>query len=153
MKYCRKCQTEQLEDEFHRRADRKDGRQPYCKACKKSIDAAIYSKGGEDYKARKRQRQREFARRNARLVLEYLQQHPCVDCGEPDPVVLEFDHVRGEKKYNLSDLILRYTSWETIQAEIEKCEVRCANCHRRATATRSGTRRYLDTLLAEQPEF
>lgn len=60
-----------------------------------------------------------------------------------DPIVLEFDHVFGEKKYNLADLPSRYSSWETIQSEIQKCEVRCANCHRRITAKRAGNRRYL----------
>src|SRR5439155_22344582 len=115
MKYCRKCQTEKPEDEFHRHANRKDGRQSCCKACRKSIDAVIYAEGGEDYKARKRKRQREIVNRNARLVFEYLRQHPCVDCGEPDPVVLDFDHVRGEKKCAVSDLVRGYSSWETIQ--------------------------------------
>jgi hypothetical protein len=151
MKYCPKCQTEKTEAEFHRAADRRDGCQPYCKSCKKSIDASIYARGGEEYKARKRMRQRKTAARNAGLVFEYLEQHPCVDCGEADPIVLEFDHVRGQKKSNLSDLILTYSSWETIQAEIAKCEVHCANCHRRVTATRRGNQRYLDRLLAEQP--
>lgn len=77
------------------------------------------------------------------LLFEYLQHHPCSDCGESDPLVLEFDHVLGEKRYNLGDLPSRYSSWETIQAEIAKCEVRCANCHRRITAKRAGNHRYL----------
>ncbi|MFL5733498.1 MAG: hypothetical protein ACJ78Q_09880 [Chloroflexia bacterium] len=58
-------------------------------------------------------------------------------------MVLEFDHVSGEKKGNISELALRYGSWETILAEIAKCEVRCANCHRRITAKRIGNQRYV----------
>ena len=139
MKFCYRCQTLKSEEDFHKNSLRKDGLQTYCKACRKELDAIIYASGGEEYKARKRERQRELAKRNARLVFEYLRQHSCLDCGEADPVVLEFDHALGEKKYNLSDLILRYSGWETIRAEIEKCEVRCANCHRRRTAVaRSG---------------
>ena len=42
----------------------------------------------------------------------------------------EFDHVRGEKLYNISDLTSQNFRRENIEAEIEKCEVRCANCHR-----------------------
>src|SRR5690242_10522143 len=114
MKLCVKCQTAKPEEEFHRRSNRADGRQSYCKECKREIDAAIYAQGGEEYKARKRKRQRVISKRNAVLAFEYLQNHPCVDCGETDPVVLEFDHVSGEKKGNLSELILRYGSWETI---------------------------------------
>jgi hypothetical protein len=64
--------------------------------------------------------------------------HPCVDCGESDTIVLEFDHVIGEKKYNIADVIRSGRNWQSIIEEIEKCEVRCANCHRRATAKRGG---------------
>jgi hypothetical protein len=143
MKRCSRCGIEKPHDQFHRNSLREDGLQSYCKLCKKGIDAEIYARGGEEYKRHKRLRQRAISNRNARLVFGYLQQHPCVDCGDADPTVLEFDHVRGEKKHNIADLIRRYGSWDTIRAEIEKCEVRCANCHRRATAKRHGMQRYL----------
>lgn len=69
------------------------------------------------------------------FVRQYLLEHPCVDCGEADPIVLEFDHRdRTTKRFNIS----RYASSrtmkaETLLAEMEKCDVRCANCHRRKT--------------------
>lgn len=71
----------------------------------------------------------------AQKVFEYLQAHPCVDCGEHDPVVLEFDHVRGEKKQDIAMMINNGASWERLLTEIEKCDVRCANDHRRRTAS------------------
>ena len=63
-----------------------------------------------------------------------------MDCGESDPIVLDFDHSKGRRKRAaIADLVrggaLR---WGTILREIEKCEVRCANCHRRRTATELG---------------
>ena len=64
---------------------------------------------------------------------EYLLAHPCVDCGETDPVVLEFDH-RSGKRAAISDLMRRHANWTTVLSEIEKCDVRCANCHKRRTA-------------------
>jgi hypothetical protein len=73
-------------------------------------------------------------------VLDYLREHPCIDCDEPDPVVLEFDHV-GQKTANISELISQTATTRMVDAEIEKCEVVCANCHRRRTATRAGWRR------------
>lgn len=76
-------------------------------------------------------------RSRARLrdaLLEYLRTHPCVDCGESDPVVLDFDHVRGVKVFNISNAVRQCCSVETLLGEIAKCEVRCANCHRRRTA-------------------
>lgn len=84
------------------------------------------------------------ARRNERriaareFICNYLQSHPCLDCGETDIVVLEFDHVRGEKKRTISLMVAEGYTIKSIQAEIEKCEVACANCHRRRTAQRAG---------------
>ena len=63
---------------------------------------------------------------------EYLKTHPCVVCGENDPLVLEFDHL-DNKKYNVSKMRQSY-NWETILKEISKCQVLCANCHKRKTA-------------------
>ena len=80
-------------------------------------------------------RRRETAA-NQRRLLEYLLEHPCVDCGETDHVVLEFDHLR-DKAYNVSRLLLGY-SWSRILEEIKKCEVVCCNCHRRRTFSRQG---------------
>jgi len=58
----------------------------------------------------------------------------CIDCGEMDPVVLEFDHVTGDKVRQIS--IMRSYRLPLLVAEIGKCEVRCANCHRRITERR-----------------
>ena len=63
----------------------------------------------------------------------YLMAHPCVDCGESDPVCLEFDHVKGLKAGNISEMVGNY-AWDAIEYEISKCVVRCANFHRKKTA-------------------
>lgn len=55
----------------------------------------------------------------------------CIDCGEDESILLEFDHVRGEKVANVSDMVGGAYSIKSIKKEIRKCEVRCANCHRR----------------------
>jgi len=62
---------------------------------------------------------------------------PCADCGlKYDPHVMDFDHIRGKKKANVSELIGDGYSWETILTEIAKCVLRCSNCHRAATHRR-----------------
>ena len=58
----------------------------------------------------------------------------CVDCGNRNLAVLDLDHVRGEKVRSVSEMV-RVTP-SRLFAEIEKCEPRCANCHRIATAAR-----------------
>ena len=58
----------------------------------------------------------------------YLRDHPCVDCGESDLRVLEFDHVRGDKFKSIAQMYSYCL--QRIMTEIAKCDVRCANCHR-----------------------
>lgn len=69
-------------------------------------------------------------KRNRDFIENHFLTHPCVDCGFNDPRALDFDHVRGEKEGNVSNMVCGGFSIKRIQAEIDKCEVRCANCHR-----------------------
>jgi hypothetical protein len=71
-------------------------------------------------------------------VKELLRGRACVDCNEADPIVLQFDHVRGIKRDAVSNLVTRNVAWSTIEAEMAKCEIRCANCHIRRTAKQQG---------------
>lgn len=87
-----------------------------------------------------REHKAEYVRRNnaRRIVLQdkllgYLAEHPCVDCGEADIVVLDFDHVDGEKSFDVSRAVPLRLAWDNVLPEIKKCVIRCANCHRRKT--------------------
>ena len=71
------------------------------------------------------------------FITAHLKANPCVDCGETDPVILEFDHLKT-KDFNISDAARKGVSIKKLNDEIAKCEVRCANCHRRKTYERSG---------------
>jgi hypothetical protein len=71
------------------------------------------------------------------LVREYLETHPCVDCGESDPRTLDFDHV-GEKNFTIGNaLTTRGVDLDILAKEISLCEVRCSNCHRKKTLVKS----------------
>jgi hypothetical protein len=72
----------------------------------------------------------------AKFMIELFRTRPCADCGETDPLVLEFDHL-GDKKFNVG-AGMRERSWQAVRDEIAKCDVVCANCHRRRTAVRTG---------------
>lgn len=53
----------------------------------------------------------------------------CVDCGyKENHLALDFDHVRGVKKMNLSCMGMHNRN--LVFEELAKCDVRCANCHR-----------------------
>ena len=75
---------------------------------------------------------------NQQRLYTYLSTHPCVDCGCSDICTLEFDHVFGTKTKNVGRILTCAASWPTIEKEIAKCEVRCANCHRIKTIERGG---------------
>lgn len=137
VKRCTRCGVIKPLDAFHRKTAARDGRQSRCRECNIETAKAHHA----DHLEHSRSRISEWARRvndrNKRRVLAYLRAHPCTDCGETDPVVLEFDH-RGDKTHGIAELLHWHVRWEVIAAEIAKCEVRCANCHRRRTAQRSG---------------
>jgi hypothetical protein len=71
-------------------------------------------------------------------INNHLKANPCVDCGETDIVVLEFDHIGDDKHFSISDATRHGYSIKNIEKEIAKCEVRCANCHRKKTYERGG---------------
>jgi hypothetical protein len=101
---------------------------------------SLPKRGTPDYERVKSTRSR-LARqhRNRTLLLGYLRQHPCAICGEDDPVVLDFDHLRD--KLRDVTVIAMLGGWADLLAELEKCRVLCANCHRRETATQAGRTR------------
>jgi hypothetical protein len=74
--------------------------------------------------------------KNKTLVYRYLLSNPCLECGESDPMVLQFDHLPGYKKSFEISRAYRNKSWVSIQEEIKKCQVLCANCHQRTTKIR-----------------
>jgi hypothetical protein len=72
-------------------------------------------------------------------VCEYLNANPCIDCGEDDIVVLEFDHRDSKTKITEVPKMMNSTySLDKLKEEIDKCDIRCANCHNRKTIERLG---------------
>lgn len=109
-----------------------------CRECTRLQVQEHYRRNKQYYLQKARARNSLNRRRIYALMEEYLRNHPCVDCGETDIVVLEFDHrERIEKTSDVSYIIRRRRSWKTVMKEIEKCDVRCANCHRRKSERES----------------
>ena len=62
----------------------------------------------------------------------------CVDCGirSPHPEIYDFDHAEGEEKIAGVAALLTKGTMDEFMAEVAKCEVVCANCHRIRTRAR-----------------
>ncbi len=81
------------------------------------------------YAAQKRHRIKIRAR-----LREFLEKKACIDCGEKDPIVLDFDHRNSKTKFKIIGKMLSgHYSWDSVYKEIQKCDIRCANCHGRKT--------------------
>ena len=109
---------------------------------RKAYDKAWYKKHRE---RRKDQIKLSVYNRRKRIrdkVFDYLKSHSCIDCGEKDFAVLEFDHLR-DKSTTISVMMNSCFSWDKVMIEIAKCEVVCANCHRRRTYKRQNSSRVL----------
>jgi hypothetical protein len=133
-KQCRACLATKPLADFCKNRDKVFGVQDYCRICQHGMNARHYASSAKTRAAIRAFNKKAWAARRA-FVTNYLAAHPCVDCGEADVVVLDFDHVRGEK-VGVVSVLIRKGSLSAIKAEIEKCEVRCANCHRRVTHRR-----------------
>lgn len=138
MKLCSHCNIPKEESDFNFRNRVKNQKHTYCKDCGKSFTAAHYKNNPTPYKNRAKSRKNI----GKSLLLDYLKLHSCVDCGETDPVVLQFDHVNGQKFKEITVMANAGYSWSALQQEIDKCVVRCANCHIRITAKRINSFRY-----------
>lgn len=133
MKVCSRCGQAKEADEF---ATRRTKKQPWCKECNRAYARLYYQDNRAKLLQDINKLKTDRRLRSEQYIIEYLLCHPCLDCGENDPVVLEFDHVRGTKREIISMLVSQGYTLTTLAAEIAKCEVVCANCHRRRTAKR-----------------
>ena len=136
-KTCAGCAIEKEVEAFNFKHKALGTRQIRCRDCTRKQVQSHYDRNIQYYVEKARIRTKEAKALHREKLLAYLVSHPCVDCGEADFVCLEFDHVRGEKIGNIAEMIGDY-AWTKIEAEIAKCDVRCANCHRRKTSKQYG---------------
>jgi hypothetical protein len=133
---CSRCRLDKDEREFNYKIKGLGLRQRACRTCTKLQLKDHYYRNKDYYLRKANKRNRILREIIKKYLFEYLIRHPCVDCGEKDPIVLEFDHIK-EKAFTLSSFARNHTL-EDVVKEVAKCEIRCANCHRRKTAKQFG---------------
>lgn len=137
-KDCKRCRKPKDFSKFSKSSRRRDGLQAWCKECVKNHDHLKYMEDKGKHRSWNTSRRDKYYD----MVTTYLKKHPCVDCNESDPIVLEFDHRDPEIKDGEVTKLLSYASWDRIVLEMDKCDVVCSNCHRKRTARQFGWRRW-----------
>lgn len=116
-----------------------------CYNCRRALPVECFARvvvKRVEYRMRRCNRCRRLREEGSDLVkrklalVEETKNRPCMDCGRSfSPECMDFDHVRGEKKYTIAAMV-RWVSMEALQDEIAKCDVVCACCHRTRTKHR-----------------
>lgn len=136
LRRCSRCRETKPVEAFNRMGE---GRQFYCRECLREY----FRLRGDLHRAQVRATRPQRRDRSRSVVREVLAQAACADCGLSDIVVLEFDHI-GPKVATVSRLVAQSAGRRRLLDEISLCEIVCANCHRRRTASRAGSFRSTD---------
>ncbi len=135
MKTCTSCNKQKPDDQFSFRNKSQNRRSSWCKDCYAKRNQSHYRQNKQAYRKNAIKWKAQHKKEVYTYLFDYFKTHPCIDCGEYDPVVLDFDHKKPVDKVSaISKMVQDSRSIKTIKAEVRKCDVRCANCHRRRTA-------------------
>lgn len=145
---CARCHVEKPLDSFPIKNKARGTRASYCFPCRSDYGKQHYQDHRSYYLTKNVAARVRHRRSNRDLAYDHLSTHPCVDCGESDPVVLDFDHVDPKTKLWTVGKMLSRQPTHAIEREIEKCVVRCGNCHRMRTAKQFGSYRLEESVVA-----
>jgi hypothetical protein len=144
-KQCFRCRRFKDRSEFHKFARNLDGLQPYCRDCKREIDNEHY----RTHPRRNYERNKAKALANRRWLYEYLKTKQCEweGCAVNDPDMLVLDHLNpAEKRREVSRMAHQTYSLKTIEEEVKKCRVLCANHHQKHTIQQFGYKKWVDEM-------
>ena len=134
-KYCSTCKGKKSKESFNKNKKNKDGISSICRECSNTYSKKFYNENKKKHKNKVNERSKKIILFNKQKEYDYYKANPCDDCGNNNPIVLEFDHRdKTNKICEVSSMLNRSCSWSTIKKEIDKCDVRCANCHRIKTS-------------------
>lgn len=127
--HCISCNTDKPLDNFYVLLQ---GEKKYytkrCIPCHSQYNHEKYEMGKRQDPNYIEKRYGNYKRQRQNKMMEFLKDKYCIDCGESNPIVLDFDHKDPTTKKERVSAIM--SNWTVIMEEIEKCEIRCGNCHR-----------------------
>jgi len=137
---CDHCKKEKDIEQFNWKYKALGIRHGTCRECMKWFVRRYFQGSAHDEHLRNVNERKKVAREVAReYVWEYLSTHPCIQCGESDPRVLEFHHRDSvQKERDVSRMVADGLSTGRLQLEMDKCDVLCGNCHKKLTMNERG---------------
>lgn len=135
---CSRCQLAKPLGEFPIKDRTRGSYRSYCRPCCREYGKEHYRNNLAYYKRKAALVRTRDRQANRGTLLAFLRSHPCVDCGESDPVVLDFDHVDPKLKLETVGRLAHTGQTALLQLEMTKCVIRCGSCHRRRTANQLG---------------
>lgn len=125
IKICTKCKKEKSLSEFY--VCKRDGVMAQCKDCQK-VRSAKYHKENKKLACAATKRYKD---RNKKFYKEYKKGLKCQICGENHSACLIFHHRNpNEKEFMIANSVTRM-SIKCLMKEVAKCDVLCANCHKK----------------------
>lgn len=131
-----------------------------CYSCRRFMPLGAFAKAvikGTEYRVKRCNPCRAYRQKHSpklqqrKAMLAEAKAKPCAQCGGTfPPECMDFDHVHGPRAFLVSSAF----SWkrlDALKAELEKCELVCANCHRIRTKQRGQHVGRPNKYLAEVP--
>lgn len=133
-RYCNKCKVYKERVCFGRNQANKDCINHICKDCRNRQRLGYYQANLTHVRQINRKSRKHTKLQRQLKLFNILKKRRCKRCGESNPIMLEFDHINPKHKIMNISVIISRATWPKIYAEIKKCRVLCANCHRLRTA-------------------
>jgi predicted amidophosphoribosyltransferase len=131
LRTCTRCGGNLPTTAFAWKNKAKGRRHSHCRQCQKGISTKHYNANKDEYISRAKKRYRDIKAENEAKLAEYLEEQKCANCRNGDPDVLVFVPLPGQVHKDTVRRLLGH-SWDTVMEEIQRCEVYCANCAKKA---------------------
>jgi hypothetical protein len=147
MVQCYRCRLEKSDEDFSFKNKAKGIKQTHCKECQREISKDWYVRNSKMH--RDRVKRVKYDSRND--ILEFLRSATlrCTKCGQDHLATLDFHHRDpNTKDYSLAVMMGGSYKLETFIREFDKCDILCANCHRKHHWDEGGDKQsYIKLLL------